>query len=213
MLPVFRCYWCSRCSRAPSGAGGAGGAELTVYGGRVIKRLGSLFGSPASRVTSEPPHRPLLPTEGWTNGAGWTVEIPVGWQRDPTGAAEGFVPPSFVGRLSVFTQATREPVEISDEFVRESGARLLPTPDRGIFDGPAPPDEVETLGPDHLIITRSGRSNDRQFYAVIHVFPPGLIVMAEWHTRYRDDPDWLDGVAAARSIDSVASPPAASDAS
>jgi hypothetical protein len=127
------------------------------------------------------------------------VHIPVGWERDPSGAAEGFVPPGALGRLSIFTQQARDKVVISDEFALEHASRLLPKARRFALSR-APSDVVERLAADHLAVGRTGKADGRHYFAIVHVFPPGLIVYAKWHTPERNDPDWADGVAAARSI-------------
>jgi hypothetical protein len=58
----------------------------------------------------EPTHPSLSPTERWSNPSGWTVQIPVGWERHSTGDAGAFVPPGALGRhserLDVFTPAS-----------------------------------------------------------------------------------------------------------
>jgi hypothetical protein len=150
-------------------------------------------------LTVGPNHARRLPTESWSNAAGWTVWIPVGWERDPDSLDEAFVPPSGLGRLSIHTQRARQAVEISEAFARQQATRLLP--DAGLLGRwRSPPDDVEELGVNHLAVVRTGRNRGRQHYSVVHVFPPGLIVYARWHTSERDDPDWDDGVAAARSI-------------
>jgi hypothetical protein len=46
----------------------------------------------------------------------------------------------------------------------------------------------------------AGRWGGRHTYSVVHVFPPGVIVSVAWHSQDRNDPDWPDGVAAARSL-------------
>lgn len=115
------------------------------------------------------------------------------------GDAEAFVPPGALGRLSVFIQQSRQAVENSDQFAREHAARLLPKV-RHFALKRALPDAIERLGKNHLSVARSGKANGRSFFAIVHVFPPGLVVYAIWHTGDRKDPDWDDGVAAARSI-------------
>jgi hypothetical protein len=139
------------------------------------------------------------PTESWSNPAGWSIDIPVGWAHDSTneGAGQGWVPTTGLGRLSVLTIRSREAVQITPEFARQHAERLA----RALgLPQPGPDQPVESLSPGHLGMSVEGWSGGRQTYALIHVFDPGVIACASWHTAAWDDADSADGIAAARSL-------------
>jgi hypothetical protein len=150
----------------------------------------------------ETPLGPLSPTEGWTMPGGWSIQMPVDWTQDESSQTNAWVPPDAVGRLSVLTVQARQSVEVDEQFAREHGRKMaaalrLPQP--------GPSSAVERLAPGHYAVTLSGKSRGRYTIATVHVFQPGMIVCAAWHSGSKTDPNRADGVAATRSVTPLAS--------
>ena len=139
----------------------------------------------------------LPPTVRWTHPALWEMDVPPSWAQDDTSRGVAFVPPSGLGRLSVFTVRAKEPVEIDEDFVRAQAQSFAEALGLAGPDASAP---VVRRGNDHYAMELEGEGRGRATFAVVHVMGPALIACAAWHTQDRRDPDWDQGVAAARGL-------------
>jgi hypothetical protein len=162
------------------------GAARSVYDSRM-RFLRRRSGPEAAAHT-------LSPTEEWVNPAGFMIWVPAHWEHERAELADGWVPPSGVGRLTRMPiTPTLEPTPLDEEWVlghAASFARSL-----GVAMG-----RLVVAAPDHMAALLSGQPAGRHVTAVVHAWGEARVTCVAWHTPDPRDPDRPDAVQAAWSL-------------
>jgi hypothetical protein len=149
---------------------------------------------------------PVL-VRSWVHPAGWSLLTPLDWLRDPNPPAEGFLPPSRVGRLTVLpTAVAMTGTPASDEAATAALRKLA----QAFGIGEAVEPISMTAGGGHRIAAVLAKSGRMHVLGVVHLISPGITVSLMWQCSDYGSKAWRLGAAVAGSIQ-PSSRPASTD--